>query len=146
MCGDSAARIDGASRPARRERREGGARLRPDEISCYKYGPVMLIARARLARHASAMAVTALLLAALAVALPLDGGQLPHQHGGGTAAVYNANCPLLAVAACHSAGLVVAPASTPAMPESADVAAFSSGGRLFTPIVRHADFRAPPLV
>jgi len=121
-------------------------RLRRTDSSCYKYGPVMLIARAEPARHPSGMAITAILLAVFAMVLPLDGGLLLHHHGGGPTAVYNANCPLLAVAACHSVGLAAVPASPLAMPEPGGVAAFSSGARLFTPIVRHADFRAPPLV
>jgi len=86
------------------------------------------------------------LLAALAAVLPLDGGPLLHQHGGGAIALYNANCPLLAVAACHSLGIVVVPASPPAVPVPAGVVAFSPDARPGRPAARHADSRAPPLV
>jgi hypothetical protein len=107
----------------------------------------MFAGHARLARRAFWVVGTALLLTALAVALPLDGGQLLHSHGGsGVATFYNASCPLAAVAACHSVGLLVATASPALALVPAGAATLASGARLFAPAARHTDPRAPPLV
>ena len=92
------------------------------------------------------MVGTVLLLTALAVALPLDGGQVLHNHGGGSAAIYNGNCPLAAVAACHSVGLQVATAAPALVLVRAGTATLAAGARPFTPVARHRDSRAPPLV
>ena len=92
------------------------------------------------------MVGTALLLIALAVALPLDGGQLLHSHTGGSAAIYNGNCPLAAMAACHGAGLLVAATSPSLLLVPADASAVAPGAPLSAAVARHTDPRAPPLV
>jgi hypothetical protein len=106
----------------------------------------MLAPHARVTRRASWLGGTALLLIALAIALPLDGALLFHSHSGGSAAIYNGNCPLAAVAACHSVGLPVATVSPVLLLVPAGAAALAPGARLFTPVARHTDPRAPPLV
>ena len=89
---------------------------------------------------------TCLLLITLALALPLESSQLLHRHDAGSSAIYNGNCPLAAVAACHSVGLPVAISSPARVLVPAGDAMLASGARLFTPVPRHTDSRAPPLV
>jgi hypothetical protein len=106
----------------------------------------MLAGHARVTRRASWLGGTTLLLIALAIALPLDSALLFHSHSGGLAAIYNGNCPLAAVAACHSVGLPVATVSPVLLLVPAGAAALAPGARLFTRVARHTDPRAPPLV
>jgi hypothetical protein len=106
----------------------------------------MLAGHARFARCAPWRGGIALLLIALALALPLDCSLLFHSHGGAAAGIYNGNCPLAAMAACHSVGLLAATASPVLALVPAGAAALAPGARLFTPVARHTDPRAPPLV
>ena len=105
----------------------------------------MLAGHAPVARRASWLVGPALLLIALAIALPLDGGLLLHSHSGGSSAIYNGNCPLAAVAACHSVGLFATTTSSTLVLLPAGVAAAAPGAQLFTPVAGHTDPRAPPL-
>ena len=106
-----------------------------------------MIAGHALATHRRLWAVgTVLMLITLAVALPLEGSQLLHRHDAGSSAIYDGNCPLAAVAACHSVGLPVATSSPARVLVPASVATRAPGARLFTPVSRHTDPRAPPLV
>ena len=89
---------------------------------------------------------TCLLLITLALALPLEASQLLHRHDAGSGAIYNTSCPLAAVAACHSVGLPVATFAPARVLLPAGVGALAPGTRLFTPVARHTDPRAPPLV
>ena len=112
----------------------------------YKYWPAMIAGRPLVARPGLRVIGTCLLLITLALALPLEASQLLHRHDAGSSAIYNGNCPLAAVAACHSVGLPVAISSPARVLVPAGVATLAPGARLFTPISRHTDPRAPPLV
>ena len=88
---------------------------------------------------------TCLLLITLALALPLEASQLVHSHDAGSGAIYNTSCPLAAVAACHSVGLVVATSSPARVLLPAGVATRAPRTQVFAPVARHTDPRAPPL-
>ena len=106
-----------------------------------------MIAAHDLATHQAARtAGISILLLALALALPLEGNPPFHSHKAGTAGVYNADCPLAALAACHSVGLVVATPPPAWVLLLAGAAMLAIGARLFARIARHTDPRAPPLV
>ena len=88
----------------------------------------------------------AVLLVALAVALPMEGSQPFHSHETGTAGIYSGDCPLAALAAFHGLGFLAATPATAWVLLVAGAATLASGARLFAPVVRHTDSRAPPLV
>jgi hypothetical protein len=88
----------------------------------------------------------AVLLVALAVALPMEGSQPFHSHEAGTAGIYNGDCPLAALAAFHGIGLPAATSATAWVLLAAGAATLASGARLFAPVARHTDSRAPPFV
>jgi len=88
--------------------------------------------------------VVVFLLAALTIAVRVDYGCLVHDHSGADTAVYNANCPLAAVAACHGVGVFGgAISSTPPL-LAADVAPRGRATPPSAPPLYHADPRAPP--
>ena len=86
-----------------------------------------------------------LLLALAALALPIEGSQSLHLHHDGTAAIYNAECPLSVLAAFKSAAPLPSLAASVvghAVQQSAPRASAPSGSRS---LPRHTDPRAPPL-
>jgi uncharacterized membrane protein YphA (DoxX/SURF4 family) len=113
-------------------------------VSCIQ--AIMSVGQALATRWALRTIGIAVLLVALAVALPMEGSQPFHSHEAGTTGIYNGDCPLAALAAFHGIGL---PATTPATAWVllvAGAATLASGARLFAPVARHTDSRAPPLV
>jgi len=112
----------------------------------YTYSAIMSVGQALATRWGLRTVGVAVLLVALAVALPMEGSQPFHSHATGTAGIYNGDCPLAALAAFHGIGL---PAATPAAAWGllvAGAATLASGDRPFAPVARHTDSRAPPLV
>ena len=106
-----------------------------------------MIAGHDLTTHRAARTVgICVLLLALALALPLDGNQPFHSHEAGTAGIYNGDCPLAALAAFHSVGLLGATPSPAWVRLLAGAALPAIGARLFARVARHTDPRAPPLV
>ena len=88
----------------------------------------------------------AVLLLALVLALPLAGNQPFHSHEAGTAGIYNGDCLLAALAAFHGVGFLAGTPAAAWVLRLAGAATLASGARLFAPVVRYTDPRAPPLV
>jgi len=102
----------------------------------YKYTPIMTA----LGRGAGTLAIY--LLVAL---VPLEASQPAHVHDGEHPGLYNVECSLAALAAFHG----VAPLPSALVPVSTAPTtdpAFHSTATLFSsPLVPHADPRAPPV-
>ena len=82
----------------------------------------------------------------LALVLPLAGSQFGHSHRAGTPGIYNAECPLAALAAFNSGGsLLPAPASAWVV-LVAGALSLGADHRFSSSAVRLTDSRAPPLV
>jgi hypothetical protein len=86
------------------------------------------------------------LVALATLALPLEASEPIHIHHGEAPAFYNAECLLATLAAFHGLGpLPTRPASV-STPLVASAAVLLAATGVVTPILRHTDPRAPPLV
>jgi hypothetical protein len=89
-------------------------------------------------------AATVLLAALFSFAVTLEASQPGHAHGGGRLGLYNAECPLLQLAAVQNDGLLPAPLAIASPRQVAAPMVATSSGWVSSPFPALADSRAPP--
>jgi hypothetical protein len=80
----------------------------------------------------------------VALSLIVGGSQAGHAHGGTSAEIYNAECPLAALAAFHGSSLPSKPLTSAWIVLAAGVIAIAPGERNPVSPTRLTDPRAPP--
>jgi len=90
------------------------------------------------------VSVCLVLVVLAAFSLIVEGSQPGHAHAGTTAGIYNAECPLAALAAFHGSSLPSGPLTSAWIVLVAGVIAIALGERNPASPIRLTDPRAPP--